>query len=99
LSHLERAGFYAKSRNHFKPDKEFDEKWEFLIQAYEEAAERANGSARCAMRFGDLGYICRDQWDEAVAMTIEACLEMAAFGVEIGDTSFFEQPSFEIVRR
>lgn len=26
-------GFYAKPRNHLEPDKEFDEKWEFLIQA------------------------------------------------------------------
>lgn len=78
------------ARNHFEPNTVFDGAVaEKILVAYECTSRRAAALARYAMRDGGLENIRRAQWEEAVALTLEAtlrCFPRSADGdAQIGD--------------
>lgn len=91
-------------RDYFAPETAFGDRQDFvdaLIRAYDKAAERANRSARAAIRIGGAKAMDAARWDEAVVATLERVLCMLPHNSDEGggdgdkDIELPERPDFE----
>jgi hypothetical protein len=73
----------AVRRRYFDPDTHFSgDRSLTLILAYEEACEKAESTARYAVKEGTLEAIRIAQWHEAIAQTIEELLAVFPHGLQ-----------------
>lgn len=83
-----KIGKHAQYRHFFDHNLEFPDELKLILDGYNEAALKAAKTAKLAISTGTLQHIREAQWWEAVAQTIEECLNVA-----IDDEDYFHMPT------
>lgn len=89
-----KSGLFAQQRNYFDIDQEFPHSMRPSLDGYNHASKMAATSARMAIQSGELEWLRRAQWWEAVTQTIESFLSCAINNTD--ELNIPEPPSFDI---